>query len=206
MPWEAANGLLPGRGVPGLRGAPPGVALPPGRGAPGRAPGTAGRDPGVAEVPPAAGRCAGACPGRAEGWAGRCPGVGLAGRAAGVAGCALVVEVLAEAGSGAPGVDRGVAAGAGVGAGAAAGLAGAAELAAGAGVGLAAAGLGAAAGVGAGAAAFSGALSPALLYCSRRRRTTGGSMVDEAERTNSPMSFSFDRTSLLSSPSSLASS
>jgi len=38
------------------------------------------------------------------------------------------------------------------------------------------------------------------------RRTTGGSMVDEAERTNSPMSFSFFSKSLLSSPSSLASS
>lgn len=37
-------------------------------------------------------------------------------------------------------------------------------------------------------------------------RTTGASMVDEADRTNSPMSFSFARSSLLSSPSSLASS
>jgi hypothetical protein len=53
---------------------------------------------------------------------------------------------------------------------------------------------------------LSEAAPPPGLACSRSLRTTGGSIVDEAERTNSPMSFSFDRTSLLSSPSSLASS
>ena len=41
---------------------------------------------------------------------------------------------------------------------------------------------------------------------SRRRRATGASMVDEAERTNSPMSCSFCRTTLLGCPSSFASS
>src|SRR5699024_11179907 len=40
----------------------------------------------------------------------------------------------------------------------------------------------------------------------RRRRATGASMVEEAERTNSPMSSSFFRTTLLGCPSSLASS
>ncbi len=38
------------------------------------------------------------------------------------------------------------------------------------------------------------------------RRSTGGSTVDEAERTNSPMSFNIVRTVLLSTPSSFASS
>jgi hypothetical protein len=37
-------------------------------------------------------------------------------------------------------------------------------------------------------------------------RTTGGSTVDDADFTNSPRSFSFARTVLLSTPSSLASS
>lgn len=37
-------------------------------------------------------------------------------------------------------------------------------------------------------------------------RTTGGSTVDDADRTNSPMSCSLARTTLLSTPSSLASS
>lgn len=41
---------------------------------------------------------------------------------------------------------------------------------------------------------------------SRRRRTTGASIVDEADLTNSPMSLRIFRTSLLSSPNSLASS
>ena len=40
----------------------------------------------------------------------------------------------------------------------------------------------------------------------RRRRATGASMVEEADRTNSPMSCSFCRTTLLGCPSSLASS
>jgi hypothetical protein len=38
------------------------------------------------------------------------------------------------------------------------------------------------------------------------RRSTGGSTVEEAERTNSPMSFNIVRTVLLSTPSSFASS
>src|SRR5699024_7181723 len=41
---------------------------------------------------------------------------------------------------------------------------------------------------------------------SRNRRCTGASTVDEADLTNSPSSFSFARTVLLSTPSSLASS
>jgi len=41
---------------------------------------------------------------------------------------------------------------------------------------------------------------------SRNLRTTGGSTVDEAERTNSPISWSLARTSLLSIPISFANS
>ena len=75
------------------------------------------------------------------------------------------------------------------------------------------------AGVAAGAAAPASAVGAAFLevffapwvrnwspYFSVRRRMTGASTVDEAERTYSPMSFSADRTSLLVTPSSLASS
>ena len=39
-----------------------------------------------------------------------------------------------------------------------------------------------------------------------RRRSTGASTVEDAERTNSPMSFNMVRTVLLSTPSSFASS
>lgn len=41
---------------------------------------------------------------------------------------------------------------------------------------------------------------------SLRRRITGASRVDEGDLTNSPMSFAIERTALLSTPSSLASS
>jgi len=78
--------------------------------------------------------------------------------------------------------------------------------------------------VAAGAAAFAGAESAGGLKfaaadpagariggagagnCSRSRRATGGSMVDDALLTNSPISLSLARTVLLSSPSSFASS
>lgn len=57
------------------------------------------------------------------------------------------------------------------------------------------------AGAAAAAAAFSS--SP---YCFLNRISTGGSTVEEADFTNSPISFSFSRTNLLSTPNSLASS
>jgi len=41
---------------------------------------------------------------------------------------------------------------------------------------------------------------------SRRRRITGASRVEEGDLTNSPMSFAIERTALLSTPSSFASS
>jgi hypothetical protein len=49
-------------------------------------------------------------------------------------------------------------------------------------------------------------LSDWLLNASWSRRTTGASIVEEADRTNSPMSWSLAITTLLSTPISLASS
>ncbi|MBB4933449.1 hypothetical protein F4561_004269 [Lipingzhangella halophila] len=45
-----------------------------------------------------------------------------------------------------------------------------------------------------------------LLNASLSRRTTGASIVEDADRTNSPISLSLARTTLLSTPNSLASS
>ena len=77
-------------------------------------------------------------------------------------------------------------------------------------------GSGAAAGVGSAGAAAAAALAGFFFAspwarsvspnCSLRRRTTGGSTVDDAERTYSPMSLNVDRTTLLSTPNPLASS
>jgi hypothetical protein len=47
---------------------------------------------------------------------------------------------------------------------------------------------------------------PALGYASRNLRATGASTVEDADFTNSPSSLSFERTSLLVTPSSFASS
>jgi len=58
------------------------------------------------------------------------------------------------------------------------------------------------------AAFFAGFLAGggSLASFSLSRLSTGASTVEEADRTNSPMSFSMLRTVLLSTPSSLASS
>jgi len=67
-----------------------------------------------------------------------------------------------------------------------------------------------AAGTGALAASLAVAGVPAALssspYCFLKRIATGGSTVEDADFTNSPISFSFSRTNLLSTPNSLASS
>ncbi len=179
------KGLLPGRG-------------PAGRG-PGRAAGLAGRaaagrdsrasPAGAGEENSAAGAAgAAAAAGRA---AGRGPGVGAPpGRAA----------------AGAAGADGAAAAGVGRGPGVAVGR----------GPGVGAPGLGAAAPAppaGWGAAGFrgpgfaeeppAGGVAP---KASVNLRTTGASIVEDAERTNSPSSVSLAMTALLSKPSSLASS
>jgi hypothetical protein len=57
------------------------------------------------------------------------------------------------------------------------------------------------------AAAFLGAAALSLSpYSSLSRRSTGASTVEDADLTNSPMSFRVARTILLSTPSSFASS
>lgn len=48
--------------------------------------------------------------------------------------------------------------------------------------------------------------TPSATNASFNRRTTGASTVEDAERTNSPISWSLAMTALLSIPSSLASS
>jgi hypothetical protein len=207
------NGLLPGRG-PGRGG--PGTPAP-GRGAP---PGLGAPEPGA----PEAGRGApglGAPPGAAS-------GPSAAGR------CALGTVSLAAAGTSGSGCENGTgglpgdpsaprsAAGA-----VAAGLAGSA--AAGAGAASAAGATGTAglrplvAPCPSSAATTTGAagaaperpsavwLARACLGCwatnaSLSLRTTGASIVEDADRTNSPISWSLAITALLSTPNSLASS
>ena len=228
MPWDDENGLFPGRGAPGRRTF---AGLGPGRG-----PGAAGllvfpgagvrRGPGVGRAPPgdgcddgAAGRC---CepPAEPDGlacgrwvWAGLpavCwldwPDWPLVGREPGVA-------RGAGAGRG-PGVARGPGTG-GCGPGVVRGPTFAPAAACGASgcEVLAAAGFGldpdAPLFLLAGDAsddAPPAAPFLASLTLSVTLRTTGASIVEDAERTNSPISFRVPRSSLLSIPSSLASS
>lgn len=200
-PPPTPNGLLPGRGVrgPGLGACRfGGTTAPP-------------------DWPPAAGVwvCLGCCCGRAAGSAGACGGAADA--AAGAWVCSAGRLVLP--GAGAPGRGPGRAPGAVC-------LVGGAVWA---GAGLLAGRAGGAAGadavwrctpaaLGAGAAGRVDSrlppdrlLRPPLpLSClgkeSRNRRATGASTVEDADFTNSPRSFSLASTSLLVTPSSLASS
>lgn len=159
----------------------------PGRGAPGRAP---GRAPGTAE--PA--------------------GFGAAG-ASGASGAAAAAgaSAAAAAGASAAGTATG-AAGASTGAAGASGAStGAAAFGPGRGPGRLPAGALGADGAAAGAdPSEDGEAAPADLSsspnCFLKRIATGGSTVDDADFTNSPISFSFSRTNLLSTPNSLASS
>ncbi len=185
MPGLGRGGIMPGFG----RG-PPGPPVPPGRGALGRAPW-----PG----PPGRGAC-----GRGAVWPPTPNGLlatrGVLGRGAGRG----------------PGVGRGAAssvgAGAAAGAWATAGCGWGSGARAGTGAGAVTAGAGC--WTGAGAAGRLAALAAGLLAgaaaadgnASRSRRATGASTVDDALLTNSPSSLSFARTSLLGTPSSLASS
>lgn len=168
MPCDEANGLLPGRGAPGLRPTLPGVGACPagfGRGAPGVGRvGVAGLGDGATGRGFACACCAG------DGDAGR-SGAGRSGAGSGFLGAGGAAAATGAGAAGA-GVD-----GAGAGA----------------------------AGRDTGAADGAGAWSDDL-YISLSRRTTGGSMVDEADLTYSPISPSFVRSSLLSIPRSLATS
>lgn len=170
------NGLFPGRGPAGF--------------------GATGASASGAAAATGAGATSGAGAGLGAG-AGAATGAGAAGAAASAA---------AAAGAAATGAAAG---GAAAGTGATDGVAAAGAAAAGA-------GLGARAGVGAGprrtledddvrrgAADVADESAP---RDARNLRATGASTVEEAERANSPMSLSFSRTCLLSSPSSFASS
>jgi hypothetical protein len=212
------NGLLPGRGRPPGRW--PGAA---GRGEP---PGPPVRGPGFGPGP-----CPCPCPGpgRPAAGLGRGPGLGPSDGAAGPVGLA------GAAGPDGPAAGRG-AAGRGAcwrGAGCGAGLLGtsgtggrsgrggaggasalisgrASALGSGWNSGLGAAGFGAAGlrGPGLGAEPFrpSADLAAGPPKASLSLRTTGASIVDDADRTNSPISLSLAMTALLSTPNSLASS
>ncbi len=178
------NGLFPGRGPAGF--------------------GATGASASGAAAAAGAGATSGAGAGLGAGAAaaGAATGAGAAGAAASAAAAAGA----AAAGAAATGA---AAAGAAAGTGATDGVAAAGAAAAGA-------GLGARAGVGAGprrtledddvrrgAADVADESAPSD---ARNLRATGASTVEEAERANSPMSLSFSRTCLLSSPSSFASS
>lgn len=204
IPWAGANGLLPGRGAPGLREPAPGV------GAPGLGPGTPGRgadEPGPGRCPGAAGRCGAGVAGRAA-W-----GAGVTGAAGGVVGRGPGAGAGAGVGAGGMGAGAGVGLGAagrgasvdGAGAGAAGATGADGVAAAGVASDAAGAGFGRAAGAGAGFGAVVGSAGAgALPSASRMRRTTGASSVEDGPRTYSPFSPSQARRSLLVLPISLA--
>jgi hypothetical protein len=201
MPWEGANGLLPGRGgrslsPPRPRGMPWDVAkgLLPGRGPPGR-----GAEPWRAGAAGASAFGAGLAPGLT-------PVEGAAGAAGAWAAGAAGAAGAGAAGAGAAGAWAAGAAGAAGAAAGASALGSAALGAAGPGAGAVrgAAGLADALGADAGASDFE---APAASGNALRSfLTTGASMVEEAERTNSPSSCSFVTASLEVIPSSFASS
>lgn len=206
MPWDGANGLLPGRGAPWPRSPSPrprGRGMPwevakgllPGRGppaAPGR--GAPGRGAPVAASAEAAGFSGSGALG-----AGRAPGLTPDGAAAGF-------SAAGAAGADSAGFCAAGAAGAGAAGFCAAGAAGAgAEAAGAAGAEASGAADGRGAGVGVEPAGAAGLESDAG-KAPRSFLTTGASMVDEAERTNSPISCSFATASFEVMPSSLASS
>ena len=191
IPWLAAKGLLPGRGAaPPSRGGRPmpwlgAKGLLPGRGWPGRAP---GRGEAGAPGPPWS-------PSRDSGRTGAA-GAGAVGAGATGVGSALAAGV----GTGAAGAGVAGAGAAGAGALAAGALAAGALAAAGAGAtGAGLAGVAVAAGFSALGAASAGG------NFSLTRRTTGASTVELALLTYSPISFSRSRSTLLVTPSSLAS-
>ena len=212
MPWLGANGLLPGRGEPPSRPPPrrspcgrslrpmPWLELNgllPGRGAPGRGPGR-----------PAPGRSlrAGAA-GAGFGAAGPGFAPGALGAGAGVAASGFGVAGFASAGLGAWASRLGSGDGAG---------AGVSAFGAGLDAGAFGPGLGAPGFAADGVAFFAGALDlssadspPAFVGFggfSLILRTTGASIVELADFTNSPCALRCARSSLLSTPSSLASS
>ncbi|MCU1633551.1 MAG: bacterial translation initiation factor 2 domain protein [Micrococcaceae bacterium] len=190
IPCDGAKGLLPGRGAPPGR-APEGRVVP----ADGAAGGVAGRGAGRA-APSCVPCCAGA---EALGVAGAGFSTGAEplenGDACGAAGAAGATGVAGAAGAGVEAAAGAAGAGA-----SGAGASGAAWATPGFGPD----GAGAEGRDGAGSAA--GLVAPAPGNAPRSFFTTGASMVDEAERTNSPSSCSFATASFEVIPSSFASS
>ena len=185
-----------GRGAPGTAGAGRPIPVPgpllkgllPGRGPAGR--------PIPVPVPN------GLLPGRgpAGRGAGRGPAASAPDAAAGAAGVSAAGASLTDA----AGAAGGGVTGAGAGVGAAVGsAAGSTDVSSGA---VAAAAVFFAAVVFLAAVFFAAGLASAGGIASRSRRATGASTVDDADFTNSPMSCNLARTSLLVTPSSLASS
>ncbi len=160
-----------------------------------------GRGPGVAPVGRGAWGCCGAA-----GWAGA--GAENSAAGTGVTGAAFGAGFgpgrgPADGAEGAAGVLLGASAAAGLGAGAPGfGAAGRAAAAGEGAAGFAGAALRGAPGL----AADLPALPPGPCSASVNLRTTGASIVEDAERTNSPSSWSLAMTTLLSTPNSLASS
>ncbi|SOD74168.1 hypothetical protein SAMN05892883_3349 [Jatrophihabitans sp. GAS493] len=197
--------------MPGFGRGPPEPALPPGRAA-GR-----GGIPGVGAAPAgrgAAGRVLGELPPTPKGLLPTLgPGRGpAAGRAEG-ASATGAASAATGAGAGAAGASGAAGAGAAA-SNAGAGTTGAVSTttgAAGAGAGVGGADTAASTGAGAGAGtaflagAFFAGAATASGNASRTRRATGGSIVEDALLTNSPISPSLARTSLLVTPSSFAS-
>lgn len=181
MPCVEENGLLPGRGAPGR--------------APGRGPGVEPAGASAVPVSPSAGAAAAAGASTASAASGAAAAAAGASGSAGAAGAAL-----------GPGRGAAFAAGAGASTGAAS-AAGASGVAAGAVSSTTSAFL---AGPGFAGAFFAAFFSEAAFSSSPNWSlnllTTGGSTVDDADLTNSPISLSLARTTLLSTPSSLASS
>jgi hypothetical protein len=180
--------------MPGFGRGPPGPPEPDGRWPPGRggwpAPGRGVCGRGAAWPPTPNGLLATRGP-LGRGAAGRGPGVGrVPVSSTGTGACAAA----------------GAAAAAGWGSGARTGAGAGAAAAAGAWAGDGAVGAAGAAGLVATLAGFAAGADAAAGNASRSRRATGASTVDDALLTNSPSSLSFARTSLLGTPSSLASS
>ena len=187
--------MLPGRGAAGRpipEDPPEENGLLPGRGPAGRGP--AGREAVSAEAAAGSG-VDGADGAVGAAGAGAAAAVGADGAAASAAGA----DGIAAGGLGAGGVGAAVAGG-WVMVGDSAGATGAAEAG---GPSFSAAAFFAGAGA---VSASAGAATAAAGKASRSLRTTGGSMVEDADRTNSPRSVSLDITVLLSTPSSFASS
>ena len=196
IPCVVEKGLLPGRGAPGRA---------PGRGADGdgaRAAGAAGKPPSVSDGGPVV--CPVVSPVVCSGAGPLGPGRGMVVAAGSTGAWGVVVPATGDGAVGTPLVDSSAT-------GAVAGsVVGASTGATGESMGAESGSADFAAAFLVGAFFFAAFAAEAAFSSSPNwslnRLTTGGSTVEEADLTNSPMSLSLERTSLLSTPSSFASS